>query len=103
MSRHKENVSAELNEVIVAAGHGGPCQRHLLYEDGEPVAGGGKVELEVTFEGLGEGVEKAGVEGEDRDHLLLHIQPRLAPVGGADLVQSENTGVNGPILLIEIQ
>ena len=57
----------------------------------------------MTFEGLGEGAEKTGVEAEDRHHLLLHIQSRLAQVGGADLVQSENTGVNGPILLIEIQ
>ena len=55
----------------------------------------------MTFEGLGEGGEKTGVEAEDRHHLLLHIQSRLAPVGGADLVQSENTGVSPPILLIE--
>ena len=56
----------------------------------------------MTFEGHA-GREMTGVETEDRHHLLLHIQSRLAQVGGADLVQSENTGVNGPILLIEIQ
>ena len=54
----------------------------------------------MTFEGL-PGREKTGVETEYGDHLLLHIQSRLAPVGRADLVQSGNTGVNGPILLIE--
>ena len=54
----------------------------------------------MTFEGLA-GREKTGVETEYRDNLLLHIQSRLAPVCRADLVQSENTGVNGPILLIE--
>ena len=56
----------------------------------------------MTFEGL-PGAEETGVKTEDRDHLLLHIQSRLAPVCRADLVQSENTGVSGPILLIEIQ
>ena len=54
----------------------------------------------MAFEGL-PGAEKTGVKTEDRHDLLLHVQSRLAPVGGADLVQSENTGVNGPILLIE--
>ena len=56
----------------------------------------------MTFEGL-PGAEETGVKTEDRDHLLLHIQSRLAPVGGANLVQPENTGVRGPILLTEIQ
>ena len=54
----------------------------------------------MAFKGL-PGAEKTGVKTEDRDHLLLHIQSRLAPVSSADLVQSENTGVNGPIFLIE--
>ena len=54
----------------------------------------------MAFEGLAGG-EKTGVETEDRHHLLLHIQSRLAPVGRADLVQSGNTGINGPTLLME--
>ena len=49
----------------------------------------------MAFEGLAGG-EKTGVETEDRHHLLLHVQSRLAPVGRADLVQPENTPVNGP-------
>ena len=56
----------------------------------------------MAFEGL-PWAEKTGVKTEDRHHLLLHVQSRLAPVGGADLVQPENTGVKGPILLTEIQ
>jgi len=40
----------------------------------------------VTFEGL-TGAEETGVKTEDRHDLLLHVQSRLAPVGGADLVQ----------------
>ena len=42
----------------------------------------------MALEGLA-GWEEAGVEGEDGDHLLLDIQPRLAAVGGTNFVQPE--------------
>ena len=49
--------------------------------------GGWKIQLQVTLErGAG---DEAGVEGEDGHHLLLHIDPGLAAIGCADLIQSK--------------
>ena len=88
MGGDEEDVSPELDVVLSAPWQTGPCQWHLLDEDREAVAGGGKVELEMTFEWLS-WHQETGVKTEDGDHLLLHIDSRLAPVGGTNLVKSE--------------
>ena len=94
MCGDEENVSAKLDIVVVAAGEQWPGEGHLLDEDGEAVAGGGEVELQVAPELLtgaraGGGVEEAGVEAEDGHHLLLHVDAGLAAVRVAHPVQSE--------------
>ena len=50
MGCDKEDVSAELNIVIIAPREAGARQRHLLDKHREAVAGGGQVELQVTLE-----------------------------------------------------
>ena len=50
MSCDKEDVSPKLDIVLIAPGEAGAGQRHLLDEHREAVAGGGQVELQVTFE-----------------------------------------------------
>ena len=89
MSGDKQNISTKLNVVITAACQAGARQGHLLDEHGEAVAGGGEVELQVTFEGLS-GQQQTGVECEDGDDLLLHVKPGFASVGGTNLVKSAN-------------
>ena len=88
MSGHEQDISTKLNIVFAAARQAGACQGHLLNEDREAVAGGGEVELQVTFEGLS-GQQQTGVECEDGDDLLLDIEPGLAAVGGTNFVQPE--------------
>ena len=46
----EEDVPPELHVVLAAPRQAGPRQSHLLYEDREAVAGGGEVELQMTFE-----------------------------------------------------
>lgn len=75
---HKEDVSPKLEIIFTAARHAGPTQPHLLYEDREPVAGGGEVQLQVALQGVPH--HEGGVEGENTDNLLLHFQPGFAPV-----------------------
>ena len=90
MCGDEENVSAKLYIVVVAAGEQWPGEGHLLDEDGEAVAGGGEVELQVAPELLtGAGVEEAGVKAEDGHHLLLHVDAGLAAIWVAHPVQSE--------------
>ena len=90
MCGDEENVSAKLDIVVVAAGEQRPGEGHLLDEDGEAVAGGGEVELQVAPELLtGGGGEKARVKAEDGHHLLLHVDAGLASVRVAHPVQSE--------------
>ena len=97
MCGDEENVSAKLDIVVVAAGEQRPGEGHLLDEDGEAVAGGGEVELQVAPELLtgaraGGGVEEARVKAEDGHHLLLHVDAGLAAVRVAHSVQSEKEG-----------
>ena len=92
MCGDEENVSAKLDIVVVAAREQRPGEGHLLDEDGEAVAGGGEVELQVAPElltGARPGGEEAGVKAEDGHHLLLHVDAGLAPVRVAHPVQSE--------------
>ena len=96
MCGDEENVSAKLDIVVVAAGEQRPGEGHLLDEDGEAVAGGGEVELQVAPELRPSrpraGVEEAGVKAEDGHHLLLHVDAGLAAVRVAHSVQSEKEG-----------
>ena len=75
---HKEDVSPKLEIVFPAARHAGPTQPHLLYEDREPVAGGGEVQLQVALQGVPH--HEGGVEAEHTDNLLLYFQPGFAPI-----------------------
>ena len=45
MGGDEQDVPPELHVVVAASRQAGACQRHLLYEDREAVAGGGEVEL----------------------------------------------------------
>ena len=90
MSCDKEDVPPKLHIVLITPGEAGARQWHLLNEHGEAVAGGGQVQLQVTFELPAPGAwQQARVEGEHTDHLLLHIDPRLAAICITSLVQSE--------------
>ena len=105
MCGDEENVSAKLDIVVVAAGEQRPGEGHLLDEDGEAVAGGGKVELQVAPElrpaRPGAGGEEAGVEAEDGHHLLLHVDAGLAAVRVAHPVQSEVDSKNKTYKLVQ--
>ena len=46
---HEEDIPSKLEIIFTAPRHGGPTQRHLLNEDGKPVAGGREIQLKVTF------------------------------------------------------
>ena len=112
MSCDKEDVSPKLDIVLIAPRETGARQWHLLNEHGEAVAGGGQVQLQVAFKLLPPCTcwqyaqvnklmiyqkitiiiitwQQTRVEGEHTDHLLLHIDPRLASIGIACLVKSE--------------
>ena len=90
MSCDKEDVPPKLHIVLITPREAGARQWHLLNEHGEAVAGGGQVQLQVTFELPAPGAwQQARVEGEHTDHLLLHIDPRLAAICITSLVQSE--------------
>ena len=89
MSCDKEDVSPKLDIVLIAPGEAGAGQRHLLDEHREAVAGGGQVELQVTFELCWPSWHQTGVEGEHTDHLLFDIDTCLASIGITGLVQPE--------------
>ena len=94
MSCDKQYISAKLHIVLLTLGHYGAWQRHFLNKDRESVAGGWKIQLQVTFELVPHPTsrvlhQEAGVEGEHGHHLLLHVDPGLLLMDIADLVQSE--------------